>query len=99
MKAKKTLLFITLVILVGFGVYFGQQSYVRFQKTKQEQLLYEIRKAAWQGLQQRVKVEISQFKGDTGIVIKDLKTGWEFSHNKDKLFPSASLAKIPLMAA
>ena len=99
MKAKKTLLFITLIFFLGAGVYFGQQSYARFQKTKQEQLLYEIRKAAWQGLQQRVKVEISQFKGDTGIVIKDLKTGWEFSHNKDKLFPSASLAKIPLMAA
>ncbi|MBM3245623.1 MAG: serine hydrolase, partial [Candidatus Omnitrophica bacterium] len=28
-----------------------------------------------------------------------LETGWEFSYEKDKLFPSASLAKIPLMAA
>lgn len=99
MKIKKTLLFITLILFLGVGGYFGQQSYAKFQKAKQERISYETRKAAWQELQQKVKVEISQFKGDTGIVIKDLKTGWESSHNKDKLFPSASLAKIPLMAA
>jgi len=32
-------------------------------------------------------------------VIKDLKTGWELFYEKIKLFPSASLAKIPIMAA
>lgn len=99
MKAKKTFLFITLILFLGVGGYFGQQSYAKFQKAKQERILYETRKAAWQELQQRVKVEISQFKGEAGIVIKDLKTGWEFSYEKTKLFPSASLAKIPLMAA
>jgi len=99
MRAKKTLLFITLIFFLGAGVYFGQQSYARFQKTKQEQLLYEARKTAWQALQQSIKSEIGQFKGEAGIVIKDLGTGWEFSYEKAKLFPSASLAKIPLMAA
>ena len=99
MKAKKISLFITVVILVGLGVFFGQQYYAGFQKAKQERLLYKARKAAWQELQQRIKAEISQFKGEAGIVIKDLETGWEFSHEKVKLFPSASLAKIPLMAA
>src|SRR4030042_780623 len=99
MKVKKIFLFITVVILVGFGVFFGQQYYAGFQKAKQERILYDARKAAWQELQQRIKSEISQFKGEAGIVIKDLETGWEFSHEKAKLFPSASLAKIPLMAA
>ncbi len=99
MKTKKTLLFITLILFLGIGGYFGQQSYAKFQKAKQEWILYETRKAAWQELQQKVKVEISQFKGEAGIVIKDLETGWEFSYEKTKLFPSASLAKIPIMAA
>jgi beta-lactamase class A len=99
MKAKKTLFFITLFLLLASGGYFGLQYYAKIQKAKQEQLLYERRKAAWRELQQRVKTEISQFKGEAGIVIKDLETGWEFSHEKAKLFPSASLAKIPLMAA
>jgi len=99
MKAKKIFLFITVVILVGFAVFFSQQYYAVFQKAKQERLLSEVRKVAWQELQQRIRSEISQFKGEAGIVIKDLGTGWEFSHEKVKLFPSASLVKIPLMAA
>jgi len=99
MKTKKALLFITLILFLGIGGHFGQQYYAKFQKAKQERISYETRKAAWQELQQRLKVEISQFKGEAGIVIKDLKTGWEFSYEKTKLFPSASLAKIPLMAA
>ena len=99
MKAKKISLFISVIVVLGVGVYFGQQYCTGFRKAKQERLLYEARKAAWQDLQQHIKNEISQFNGETGIVIKDLETGWEFSHEKAKLFPSASLAKIPLMAA
>lgn len=99
MKTKKTLLLITLILFLGIGGYFGQQHYAKFQKAEQERILYETRKAAWQELQQRLKVEINQFKGEVGIVINELETGWEFSYEKTKLFPSASLAKIPLMAA
>jgi len=97
MKAKKITFLIIVVLFSGAGGYFGQQYYAKFQRAKQEQLLSGIRKAAWQELQQRVKAEISQFKGEVGIVIKDLQTGQEFSYEKNKLFPSASLAKIPLM--
>ncbi|MFH1655628.1 MAG: serine hydrolase [Candidatus Omnitrophota bacterium] len=99
MKVKKTFIFVTLFLLMGAGGYFGRQYYAKIQKAKQEQCLYETREAAWRELQQRVKIEISQFKGEAGVIIKDLETGWEFSCEKAKLFPSASLAKIPLMAA
>ena len=99
MKVKKIFLFITVVILVGLGVFFGQQYYAGFQKVKHERLLHEARKTSWQELQRLIKVEISRFKGEAGVVIKDLETGWELSYDKAKLFPSASLAKIPLMAA
>jgi len=99
MKTKKVLLFIIIVAFLGTGAYFGQRYYKEFQKSAQEKLLYGTRKAAWHELQQRVNAEISHFKGEAGIIIKDLQTGWEFAHNKDRLFPSASLAKIPLMAA
>ncbi len=99
MKIKKLFLFISIIIFLCVGAYFGQQYYGSFQKTKHERILYEARRTAWQDLQQRIRVEINQFNGATGIAIKDLETGWEFSHEKGKLFPSASLAKIPLMAA
>jgi len=98
MKTKKTLLFIILFLLFGVGGYLGQQYYARFQQAKQQRLIYEARKIAWQELQQRIKHELGQFKGEAGIVVKDLETGWELSYEKAKLFPSASLPKIPLMA-
>jgi beta-lactamase class A len=95
MKTKKIFLFISLIVVLGVGGYFGQYYYAKFKKG----LLCEARKTAWQELQQRINAEIGQFKGEAGIVIKDLETGWELSYEKAKLFPSASLAKIPLMAA
>lgn len=97
MKAKKALLFIAIVVVLGAGAYFGRQYYHRSQRAKHARLLDEARKAAWQNLRQRIQAEISQFKGQAGIVIKDLETGWEFVYNQNTLFPSASLAKIPIM--
>ena len=75
MRTKKILLFISLFIFLAIGAYFGQRYYVKFKKAKQERLLYEARKTAWQDLQQHIRSEISQFKGEAGIVIKDLGTG------------------------
>jgi len=99
MKTKKAFLFVAIGVFLSAAVYFGQRYYKEFQRSAQEKLLYETRKTAWQNLRQRANAEISRFKGEAGIIIKDLRTGWEFAHDKDKLFPSASLAKIPLMAA
>ncbi len=99
MRMKKFFLSIALFLFVALGVYFGQHYYAQFQKTKQERIIRKARVAAWQNLQQSIKDEISRFKGEAGIVIIDLETGWEFLHEKTKLFPSASLVKIPLMVA
>ncbi|MDD5661423.1 MAG: class A beta-lactamase-related serine hydrolase [Candidatus Omnitrophica bacterium] len=99
MKTKKLLLFIALVILLGGGTYFTGRYYVYLQKAKREQVIYETKKIAWQKLRQEIANQIIQFKGEAGLVIKDLETGWELCYEKEKLFPSASLAKIPIMAA
>ena len=92
---KKTFLIIVIILLTSGGSHLIYRHYAKLQ----EQSLIEKRKIAWETLRQKLTNEISQFKGETGIVIKDLQTGWEFSYDKDKLFPSASLTKIPLMAA
>lgn len=55
------------------------------------------RKNEWQRLISKVESEISGFRGDIGIVIKDLDMNWEIDCNKDLKIPSASLAKIPIM--
>ncbi len=97
--SKKNLLYIILSLFLITGMYFGRQYIVKLYHAGQERLLYKARKSGWQELQKRLKAEINRFKGKSGIVIKDLETGWEFSHDAQELFPSASLTKIPLMAA
>jgi len=57
------------------------------------------KKAAWDALERTVAREAAKFKGSIGIVIKDLDTGWTIAVNQNKLFPSASLVKIPIMAS
>lgn len=99
MKAKKIFLSILIGALLICGSYFVYRYYTDLKETRRQQVLLEKRKAAWQVLRQKLINEISQFKGEAGIVIKDLRVNWEVSHNKDKLFPSASLAKIPIMSA
>jgi beta-lactamase class A len=46
-----------------------------------------------------IQARADKFPGEVGIYIKNLKTGDAVGLNDDKLFPSASLVKIPIMAA
>jgi len=59
----------------------------------------EKRRVAWGELKDALGNKARLFQGDAGIIIEDLNTGWQFSLNKDKFFPSASIVKIPIMAA
>jgi beta-lactamase class A len=99
MKIKKIFGTIFIGVLLACGSCFAYRYYTHLQEVKRQLALFEKRKIAWEALRQKLANEISQFKGEAGIVIKELETGWEFSHEKERLFPSASLAKIPLMAA
>lgn len=99
LTSKKTLSIIFIGTLLICGSYFVYRSYTHLQEAKRQQAILEQRKAAWQVLRQKLAYEIKRFKGEAGIVIKDLRFNWEISYNKDRLFPSASLAKIPIMAA
>jgi len=42
---------------------------------------------------------ISDFHGDVGIYAKHMKTGKTITLNADKLFPTASMIKVPILAA
>lgn len=59
----------------------------------------EQRKIAWSILEQKIKTEADSFGQQAGVVIKDLSTGWKIVINEDKIFPSASMVKIPIMAS
>jgi len=61
--------------------------------------LLKQKEITWKVLKQKIENEINRFKGEVGLVIKDLRNNQEISFNKEKLFASASLAKVPIMAA
>ena len=93
---------ITIILLAVFFsassilLYQGIQGYNRARYLRG---LMEKRKGAWGTFTAQLMREIDKFKGDSAVIIKDLESGWEFVYQKDKLYPSASLAKIPIMAA
>jgi len=66
---------------------------------RKREALHEQKASEWESLSLRLVSEINGFSGISGVFIKDLKHGFEFRHNEYDLFPSASLAKIPIMAA
>lgn len=86
MKNKKIIfLFICILITPFFLIY-------KTQATQKRSL-------AWRILEKRIRGEILSFRGETGIVIKDLNNGKQIFYQANKFFPSASLVKIPIMAA
>lgn len=96
MKRRITLIVILVLFLIPVA-YFSYKGYQEFQEARRQRILFEKRKTAWFALRQTLENRISQFQGETGILIKDLEMSWEISFNKEKLFPSASLVKIPIM--
>jgi len=99
MKKKTLLVNIFLVIFLPAISILSYQKILDYKKASYLRLFSEKRKAAWGEFKLKIMSEINRFKGESGIIIKDLETGWDFSWEQDKLFPSASLAKVPIMAA
>lgn len=91
---KKALILILIFILALSYFYF------QFGKKLRDSYLESARrKKAWGYLEKDILKATNNFKGNAGIVIKDLKRGREINLNQDKAFPSASLVKLPIMAA
>jgi beta-lactamase class A len=53
----------------------------------------------WAELEKNIGRSLGDFQGEIGFVIKDLQTGRSIVRNPDRRFPSASMVKIPIMAA
>ncbi len=55
--------------------------------------------AEWQAMVAGLEKNSKAYNGKVGIYIKDIATGKTWEYNADRLFPSASLIKVPIMAA
>lgn len=90
---------VAIVVAIVLGVTLVPWSCEQVRRDGIRRLEEKARRAAWQEMGQRVLTEIWGFKGEPGLVIKDLKTGWTYHYKKDMELPSASIVKVPLMAA
>ena len=73
--------------------------YLSWSKSAENKQLAMLKTQAWKQSLSVISQEISNFNGEAGIIIKDLQSNRVISFNGKKPFPSASLAKIPVMAA
>jgi beta-lactamase class A len=58
-----------------------------------------IRDEEWASMVDGLGKSSNAFHGRVGIYLKDLHTGKVWEYNADKIFPSASLVKVPIMAS
>jgi len=87
------LLLILLFIITACFSFMMGSNYYRNKKELQQKIL------AWNKLKEKIILHTRMFNQDAAIVVKDLSTGWEIAINEDRLFPSASIVKIPIMAS
>ncbi|MBN1621967.1 MAG: serine hydrolase [Endomicrobiales bacterium] len=83
-RYKHAFLLTGMVLAVSLGFY-----YLAFTERCKDyhKLIYDLERQS------------SEFSGEVGIFVKDLWTGKTIKINSNMLFPSASLVKVPIMAA
>jgi beta-lactamase class A len=96
-KYGKAIVF-TLILLALLG-YTAYQSYQYWAAMQRERIVLENRRSGWLELTARINERLRHFDGRAGIEIQDLSTNWVFRVNPDYQFASASMAKVPMIAA
>lgn len=96
MKTKVTLL-IVFIAAFSAAVFFSFKIYEKNISLTREADRLKKKKTEWLRLSKKLENRISRFKGQVGLVVEDLDTGWVIAFNHDTLMPSASLVKIPVM--
>lgn len=71
--------------------------YNTYAKTQEERAALSRRKEKWNNLKNTLERRVRRFKGVVGLTVEDLRTKEKISFNEDKLIPSASLVKVPIM--
>lgn len=99
MKNQRIVLFAALLLGGSLGGTLAFAWHGRAQKVREERILLEQRRAAWETLKAEISREIRQFHGEAGVWIEDLNTGWNTGYQIRKSFPAASIVKIPILAA
>jgi beta-lactamase class A len=90
------------LVCAGFAVYYGSVWLkVRLVPPVEQKKTVEnpIRAGEWAEMTAALGKMADAYPGRVGIYLKDLQTGQTWEYNPDRLFPSASLVKVPIMAS
>jgi beta-lactamase class A len=90
---------LTLGIAVLCPLFDHQAAADRLDTATMESQVDVSRWISYHKLMLELQKRAANFRGEAGILIKDLKSTQAIEINSAKLFPSASLVKIPIMAA
>ena len=96
---KNKIIICCMVLLLGALACFSFKGWGSYFDLKSRHLQLERRRLAWKILDGQIREASHDFTGEVGIFIEDLTSRWQIVINQDRLFPSASLVKIPIMAA
>ncbi|MCM8779959.1 MAG: class A beta-lactamase-related serine hydrolase [Candidatus Omnitrophica bacterium] len=97
MSKKTFLIYVFIFTTFVLAVSFSFRYYFACQKKEKQRIALENKKIIWRSLKSSLVREAEKFNALAAILVKDLDSGWEISLNKEKVIPSASLAKIPIM--
>lgn len=102
---KKLYLIIPIVLCVGYFFYKTSSAFFEFpfgkkpvRKPSNLQWMI-VEDPEWNKMIDSITKLAKSYKGHVGIYLKDFSTEKTFEYKADKLFPSASLIKIPIMAS
>lgn len=105
-KSRRSFLFVNAVsfswvIAASVGAALGAVVFIRpgLRPPPVPKIPAPVVDARWEQMVSNISSMAGTFDGDVGIYIKDLKTGRTFRHNDNRRFLSASLIKVPVMAA
>lgn len=100
--AAKVLLTVVLAAVGALFLYYLGSRLLWDRKPPPEQkkvVEAPIKDEEWKAMVDSLEKLAASCKGHVGLSLKDLETGKTWDYNSDRLFPSASLIKVPIMVA
>ena len=100
-RNKKYYIYFFLIFI--FSLYFvyeaGFLDNLKFEKREKPIPVSTLSDKDFSEMVNRLKLLAVKYPGNVGIYFKDLSSNREWSYNPDRIFPSASLIKVPIMAS
>lgn len=96
---KRSIIVVSVLLLAGFAVVYPVLDRPETDNASEDIVVDPVRQVNYRELMQELEKRAAGFPGEAGILVRDIKSHETIGINSSKLFPSASLVKLPIMAA